>query len=62
MFLLSEQFNDKFNKVTLTQKKIETDNDDYNELVKVYQDYEKKQENKVEYFFKLKVVEFNKKI
>ena len=42
MYILSKQFSDKFNKVynkSMTDKKI--DNDENNELVKVYEEYKK---------------------
>ena len=48
MYVLSEQFSDKFNKLyakSLKDNKI--DNDEYIELVKVYEEYKKNQKNKL---------------
>ena len=42
MYILSKQFSDKFNRLytrSMNDKKM--DNDVYNELVKVYEDYKK---------------------
>ena len=42
MYILSKQFSDKFNKLyTKPMKDNKIDNDEYNELVKVYEDYKK---------------------
>ena len=42
MFILSKQFSDKFNKLyTKSMKDNKIDNDEYNELVKVYEEYKK---------------------
>ena len=42
MYILSKQFSDKFdNKI---------DNDEYNELVKVYEEYKKNKKNKLSIF------------
>ena len=46
MYFLSEQFSDKFNKLytkSINDNKI--DKDDYNELVKVYEEYKKNKKN-----------------
>ena len=48
MYILSKQFSDKFNKSytkSLNDNKI--DNDEYNELVKVYEEYKKNKKNKL---------------
>ena len=40
MYILSKQFRDKFNKLyTKSMKDNKIDNDEYNELVKVYEEY-----------------------
>ena len=42
MYILSKQFSDKFNKLyTKSMNDNKIDNDEYNELVKVYEDYKK---------------------
>ena len=42
MYILSKQFSDKFNKLfTKSMSDNKIDNDEYNELVKVYEDYRK---------------------
>ena len=51
MFILSKQFSDKFNKLynkSMNDNKI--DNDEYNELVMVYEDYKKNKKNKLSVF------------
>ena len=51
MYILARQFSDKFNKLytkSLNDNKI--DNDGYNELVKVYEDYKKNKKNKLSVF------------
>ena len=51
MYILSKQFSDKFNRLytkSINDNKI--DNDDYNELVKVYEDYKKNKKNKLSVF------------
>ena len=48
MYILSKQFSDKFSKPytkSLNDNKI--DNDEYNELVKVYEEYKKNKKNKL---------------
>ena len=46
MYILSKQFSDKFNKLyTKSMKDNKIDNDEYNELVKVYEEYEKNRLN-----------------
>ena len=47
MYILSKQFSDKFNKLytkSINDKKV--DNDEYNELLKVYKEYKKNKKNK----------------
>ena len=47
MYILSKQFSDKFNKLyTKSMKDNKIDNDEYNELVKVYGEYKKIKKNK----------------
>ena len=56
MYILAKQFGDKFNKLytkSMNDKKI--DNDEYNELVKLYEDYKKNKKNKL----KLVVFSYN---
>ena len=51
MYILSKQFSNKFNKVyieSMNDNKI--DNDEYNELVKVYEEYKKNKNNKLRNF------------
>ena len=51
MYILSKQFSDKFNKLytkSLNDNKI--NNDEYNELVKVYEEYMKNKKNKLSIF------------
>ena len=51
MFILSKQFSGKFNKLyTKSMKDKKIDNDEYNELVKVYEDYKKNKKNKLSNF------------
>ena len=51
MYILSKQFSDKFNKLyTKSMKDNKIDNDEYNELVKVYEEYKKNQKNKLSVF------------
>ena len=48
MYILSKQFSDKFNKLyTKSMNDNKIDNDEYNELVKVYEDYKKNKKNKL---------------
>ena len=55
MYILSKQFSDKFNKLyTKSMNDIKIDNDEYNELLKVYEEYKKNRKNKLS-FFKTKV-------
>ena len=57
MYILSKQFSDKFNKLyTKSMKDNKIDNDEYNELVKVYEEYKKNKKNKLSVFFKLKIL------
>ena len=51
MYILSKQFSDKFHKFytkSMNDKKI--DNDEYNELVKVYEKYKKNKKNQLSVF------------
>ena len=56
MYILSKQFGDKFNTLyTHSMNDNKIDNDEYNELVKVYEEYKNKK-NKLSIFFKLKSI------
>ena len=60
MYILSKQFSDKFNRLyTKSMNDNKIDNDEYNELVKVYEDYKKNKKNKLSVFFKLKLLVFS---
>ena len=62
MYILSNQFSDKFNKLytkSMIDNKI--DNVEYNELVKVYEDYKKNRKNKLSVFFNLNLLVFSYK-
>ena len=51
MYILSKQFSDKFNKLyTKSKNGNKTDNDEYNELVKVYEENKKNKKNKLSIF------------
>ena len=51
MYNLSKQFSDKFNILyTKSMKDNKIDNDEYNELVKVYEEYKKNKKNKLSVF------------
>ena len=51
MYFLSKQFSDKFNKLyTKSMNDNKIDNDEYNELVKVYEEYKKNKKNKLSVF------------
>ena len=51
MYILSKQFSDKFNRLyTKSMNDNKIDNDEYNELVKLYQDYKKNKKNKLSVF------------
>ena len=51
MYILAKQFSDKFNKLyTISMNDNKIDNDEYNELVKVYEDYKKNKKNKLSVF------------
>ena len=57
MYILSKQFSDKFNKLyTKSMNDNKIDNDEYNELVKVYDEYKKNKKNKLSVFFRLKLL------
>ena len=59
MYILSKLFSDKFNKLyTKSMNDNKIDNDEYNELVKVYEDYKENKKNKLS-FFKLKLLVFS---
>ena len=48
MYILSKQFSDKFNKLyTKSMNDNKIGNDEYNELVKVYDGYKKNKKNKL---------------
>ena len=56
MYILSKQFSDKFNRLyTKSMNDNKIDNDEYNELVKVYEE----QEKQAEFFFKLELKVFS---
>ena len=58
MYTLSKEFSEKFNKLyTKSRNDNKIDNDEYNELVKVYEDYEKNKKNKLSK--KLLVLSYN---
>ena len=60
MYILSKQSSDKFNKLsTKSMNDSKIDNDEYNELVMVYEDYKKNKKNKLSVFFKLKLLVFS---
>ena len=51
MYILSKQFSDKFNRLyTKSMNDNKIDNDEYNELFKVYEDYKKNKKNKLSVF------------
>ena len=51
MYILSKQFRDKFNKLyTKSMNNNKIDNDEYNEFVKLYEDYKKNKKNKLSIF------------
>ena len=57
MYILSKQFSDKFNKVyTKSMNDNKIDNDEYNELVKVYEEYKTNNKKKFSVFFRLKLL------
>ena len=57
MYILSKQFSDKFNKLyTKSMNDNKIDNDEYNELVKVYEEYKKNKKNKLSVFLRLKLL------
>ena len=59
MYILSKQFSDKFTQLyTKSSNDNKIDNDEYNELIKVYEEY-KKNKKQAEYFFKLKLLVFS---
>ena len=67
MYILGKQFSDKFNRLyTKSMNDNKIDNDEHNELVKVYEDYKKnrRSRNSVDKknklcFFKLKLLVFS---
>ena len=57
MYTLSKQFSDEFNKLnTKSMNDNKIDNDEYNEFVKLYEDYKKNRKNKLSIFFRLKIL------
>ena len=51
MYILCKQVSDKFNKLyTKSMNDNKIDNDEYNELVKVYEEYKKKKKIKLNVF------------
>ena len=51
MYILSKQFSDKFNRLyTRSMNDNKIDNDEYNELVKVYEKNKKNKKNKLSIF------------
>ena len=51
MYISSKQFSDKFNRLyTISMNDNKIDNDEYNELVKVYEDYTKNKKNQLSIF------------
>ena len=51
IYILSKQFSDKFNRLyTKTMNDNQIDNDEYKELVKIYEDYKKNMKNKLSVF------------
>ena len=51
IYILSKQFSDKFNRLyTKSMKDNKIDNDEYNELVKVYEEYKENKKNKLSVF------------
>ena len=59
IYILSKQFSDKFNRLyTKSMNDNKIDNDEYNDLVKVYEDYKKNKKNKLS-VFKLKLLVFS---
>ena len=51
IYILAKQFSDKFNKLyTKSMNDNKIDSDEYNELVKVYEDYKKNKKNKLSVF------------
>ena len=51
MYILSKQFSDKFNKLhTKSMKDNKIDNDEYNQLVKLYGEYKKNKKNNLSVF------------
>ena len=50
MYILSKQFSDKFKLYTKSMNGNKLDNDEYNEFVKLYEDYKKNKKNKLSIF------------
>ena len=51
MYILSKQFSHRFDRLyTKSMNDNKIDNDEYNELVKVYEDYKKNKKNKLSVF------------
>ena len=52
MYILSKQFSDKFSKqYTKSMNGNKIDDDEYNELAKVYEEYKRNKKNKLSTFF-----------
>ena len=50
-YILSKKFSDKFNKVyNISMKDNKIDEEEYNELVKIYEEYKKDKKNKLSVF------------
>ena len=71
MYIWSKQFSDKFRKLyTKSMNDNKIDNDEHNELVKLYEEYMRNRRNRnsadkkkqAEYFFKLMLLLFSYKI
>ena len=60
MFILSKQFSDKCNKLyTKSMNDSKIDNDEYKELVQIYEEYNKDKKSKLIVFFYTKVFRFS---
>ena len=57
MYILSKQFSDKFKRLyTKSMNDNKIDNDEYNEFVKLYEEYKKNKKNKLSNFLLVKIV------
>ena len=60
MYISSKQFSDKFNKLyTKSMNDNKIDNDEYNEVVKLYEEHKKSKKNKLSIFFRLNLIVFS---